>query len=126
ALACSAFAQRPMTFDDMAAMRRVGAPQVSPDGKWVAYDVSAFDRGTNIRRSAIYLMPSSGGAPKKITDGGKLDEGPQWSPDGKSIAYVSNRDQTTQQVYIYDLAADSSRKVSDLSGGAGSVKWVPD
>src|SRR6185436_5248272 len=50
----------------------------------------------------------------------------QWSPDGKSIAYVSNRDQTTQQVYIYDLAADSSRKVSDLSGGAGSVKWVPD
>lgn len=123
-LTVSAFAQRPITFEDMAAIRRVGAPQVSPDGKWIAYDVSTIDLAANARRSAIYLIPSSGGVPKKITDGAKQDEGPSWSPDGKWIAYASNRDQNSKQVYIYDVAAGTSRKMSDLQGGAGSIKWL--
>jgi dipeptidyl aminopeptidase/acylaminoacyl peptidase len=126
-IAAAAIAQQhPITFDDLVSARRVGAPRLSPDGKWIAYDVSTYERNANPRRSAIYLVATTGGTPKRITDGAKQDEGPQWSPDGRAIAYVSNRDQDSKQVYIYDLAADSSRKVSNLSGGAGSVKWVPD
>ncbi len=125
-LTATAFAQRPMTFDDLAAIRRIGAPQVSPDGKWIAYDASTVDLAANARHSAIYLVPSNGGNSRRITDGAKQDESPAWSPDGKSIAYISNRDQASHQVYVYDVAADSSRKVGDLAGGAASLKWLPD
>src|SRR5207253_4324397 len=109
--------QKPMTFEDLQAIRRVGAPQVSPDGKWIAYDASTIDLPGNVRKSAIYLVPASGGASRQLTDGTKRDEGPAWSPDGKSIAYVSNRESAASQIYLYDVAAGTSRKVGDLSGG---------
>ena len=118
--------QHPMTFDDLQGIRRVGAPQVSPDGKWIAYDASTIDLPGNVRKSAIYLVAATGGASKQITDGAKQDEGPAWSPDGKSIAYVSNREGGASQIYLYDVAAGTSRKVSNVAGGAGSVKWLPD
>src|SRR5438445_11488789 len=92
-VAVAAYAQHPMTFEDLAAIRRVGAPQLSPDGKWIAYDASTIDLAANARRSAIYLVPANGGASRKITDGTKQDEGPVWSPSGNAIAYVSNKDQ---------------------------------
>src|SRR5579859_7984705 len=125
-IAATALGQRPMTFEDLAAIRRIGAPQVSPDGKWIAYDGTTVDLANNTTHSAIYLVPAAGGESRKITDGTKRDEGPAWSPDGKTIAYVSNRDQDSHQVYLYDVATGTSRKVTDLQGGAGNIKWIPD
>jgi len=125
-VATTAFAQHPLSFDDLAALHRVGAPQLSPDGQWIAYDASTPDLAKNARRSAIFLVPAAGGASKQITDGVKQDEGPAWSPDGRTIAYVSNRDSGAKQVWLYDVAASTSHKVTDLPGGAGSVKWTPD
>jgi dipeptidyl aminopeptidase/acylaminoacyl peptidase len=121
-LAAPSFA---ITFEELASIRRIGAPHVSPDGKWIAYDASTIDLGGNARHSAVYLVPSNGGESKKITDGTKQDDGPAWSPDGKTIAYVSNKDGGAKQVWLYDVAAGTSRKLSNLSGGAASVKWLP-
>ena len=115
-----------MTFDDLAAMKRVGAPQVSPDGKSVAYDVSTIDLAKNVRKSAIYLVSSAGGASRQISEGSKQDEGPVWSPDGKTIAYVSNREAAAKQIYLYDVSSGASRKISDLPGGAENIRWRPD
>src|SRR6476469_5166565 len=125
-IGATASAQRPMTFDDLAAIRRIGAPQISPDGRWVAYDASTPDVAANYRHSAIYLVPAAGGDSRRITDGVKQDEGPAWSPDGKTIAYVSDRDGGGKQIWLYDVATSASRKLTSLSGGAGSVKWLPD
>jgi dipeptidyl aminopeptidase/acylaminoacyl peptidase len=124
--ATAALAQHPIAFEDLASIHRIGAPQVSPDGRWIAYDVSTPDLAANRSFSAVYVMPSTGGAPRLISDAKHQDNGPAWSPDGRSIAYVSNRDGGAHQVYVYDVAAQQSRKVSDLQGGAGSVKWLPD
>ncbi|HEX8620127.1 MAG TPA: S9 family peptidase, partial [Thermoanaerobaculia bacterium] len=124
--ALTATAQRTMTFEDLAAMKRIGAPQVSPDGKWIAYDASSIDLGANVRRSAVFLIPADGSAaPRQLTDGAKQDEGPSWSPDGKTIAYTSNREGGAKQVYLYDLASRTSRKLTSLANGASAVKWVP-
>jgi len=127
-LALPAFAQakHPLTYDDLAAIHRIGAPQLSPDGKWIVYDASTPDMAKNMRRSAIYLIPADGGESKRISEGPGQDEGPAWSPDGKWIAYVSDRDGGAKQVYLYEVATKKSHKVSDLQGGAGSVKWLPD
>jgi dipeptidyl aminopeptidase/acylaminoacyl peptidase len=126
-LSAAAFAQtHPLAFEDMMAMKRVGGPQLSPDGQWIVYDASTIDLKANVRHSAIYLIASSGGPSKQITDGVKQDEGPAWSPDGKTIAYVSNRDTPAKQVWLYDLASGQSRRLTNLQGGAGSLKWAPD
>jgi len=122
----AAEAQRPMKFEDLAAMRRIGVPAVSPDGKWVAYDASTIDLAANVRRSAIYLVSASGGTPQQLTDGKKQDEGPTWSPDNKTIAYVSNREGSVKQVYLLDVAAKTSKKLTSLPTGAASIKWAFD
>ncbi|HXI14276.1 MAG TPA: S9 family peptidase [Thermoanaerobaculia bacterium] len=117
--------KRVITFNDLMAMRRVGAPQVSPDGRWVAYDLSTIDLPANKRKSAIYLIPAAGGTPQKITDGAKQDESPVWSPDGKWIAYVSNRDGATKQIYLYEVAGKRSVRFGNVENGAASVRWLP-
>ncbi|HEX9460526.1 MAG TPA: S9 family peptidase, partial [Thermoanaerobaculia bacterium] len=99
-VSASAFAQRVMRFEDLAAIHRIGGPQLSPDGKWLAYDVSTPDLAANKSFSGVYIMPSAGGAPKLISDVKHQDNGPAWSPDGKTIAYVSNRDGSAHQIYL--------------------------
>jgi len=127
ALPALAQSQRPITFEDMSAMRRIGAPRVSPDGKWVAYDASTIDLAGNKRLSAVYIVPADGSAPsKKVTDGTKQDDGAAWSPDGKTIAYVSNKDGATKQLYLLDVASGASKKGPALSTGAASPQWTPD
>src|SRR5713226_770035 len=109
-IATTGYAQHPLTFDDLAAIHRIGAPRVSPDGKWIAYDSSTPDLAANTSRSAVFLMPSTGGASRQITEGKKQDSSPMWSPDGRTIAYVSNRDSAAHQVYLYDVVSGTSRK----------------
>ena len=116
AAAATTYAQHAMNFDDLAGMRRIGAPKISPDGKWIAYDAITVDLPANAKNSAVYLMPASGGAAKRIASG----DTPAWSPDGKTIAYLSS------QAYLYDVASGKSTKLTHLENGAGNVKWVPD
>src|SRR5512139_4121856 len=118
ALAASA---RPITFEDMETMGRVGAPHVSPDGRTIAYDATTIDLAANKSRSAVYLVPATGGPSNEIADGSS----PAWSPDGTTLAYVADAEGGTSQVFLYEVAAGISRKLTDLSGGAGTVRWVP-
>jgi dipeptidyl aminopeptidase/acylaminoacyl peptidase len=118
--------RRPITFEDLAAVRRVGPPALSPDGKWIAYELSTIDLEANRRLSAIYLISAAGGAPRKITEGSAQDENPVWSPDGKTIAYVSNQQGNPKQIYLLEVASGTTRQLSRLLHGASMLKWVPD
>src|SRR5690348_4450905 len=116
--------KRAIQFDDLIAMHRVSDPQISPDGKWVAYVVSTPDMQANHSVSDIWLVPTTGGAERELTRGGS-DSRPRWSPDGKKIAFLSSRD-GAQQVYVISLYGGESSRLTLLSTGADNEVWSPD
>src|ERR1051326_1010964 len=83
--------KRPIQIDDLFRFKRVSDPQISPDGKWVAYVVAVPDLAANKSTAGIWLAPTDKGEPKQLTASPKRDGHPRWSPDGKSILFQSNR-----------------------------------
>src|SRR3954451_17402898 len=80
-------AGRPMTIDDLLAVKTVSDPQVSPDGKAIVYVVTELDRSTDKSNSDLWLVPTSGGEPRRLTTAPGTDDHPRWSPDGTQIAF---------------------------------------
>jgi dipeptidyl aminopeptidase/acylaminoacyl peptidase len=117
-------AKHPMTFNDLIQLHRVSGAAVSQDGKWVAYSVSTPDMEANRAVSNIWIVSTSGGDPIQVTQGGR-DNSPAWSPDGKSIAFLSARDGTSQ-VYLLSMEGGEAKKLTKLSTGADLFHWSPD
>src|ERR1700749_2814015 len=78
-----------ITFDDLMKMHRISAPQISRDGKWVAYSISTPDMEANRSASNIWIIPATGGEAIQLTQSGK-DSAPAWAPDGKELAFLSS------------------------------------
>ncbi len=119
--------KRPMQIDDLFKFKRVGDPQISPDGKLVAYQVAAVDLGENKTATAIWVAATDGKTPpRQVTSSGKRDAHPRWSPDGKKLLFESTRGDK-QQLYVLDLEAGGEAvKLTDISTGAGHGLWSPD
>ena len=117
-------AKHPLSFDDLIKLHRVSSPELSPDGKWVAYSVSTPDMDLNRGVSNIWIIPTAGGDPIQVTQGGH-DNSPSWSPDGKTLAFLSSRDGNSQ-VYLLSMDGGEAKKLTQLSGGADLFKWSPD
>ena len=116
--------KRAITFSDLISMHRVSDPQISPDGAWVAYTVATPDLDANRSGSNIWMVAVSGGAARELTTSGK-DSRPRWSPDGKSIAFLSSRG-GVPQVYIISLAGGEPARLTSISTGADNELWSPD
>ena len=117
-------ATKAITFDDMIRMHRVGEPQISPDGTWVAYTVTTPDMDGNRNASNIWVVGVAGGASMQLTQSGK-DSSPVWSPDGKTLAFLSSRDGASE-VYVLPMDGGEAHKITKLATGADIVKWSPD
>jgi len=116
---------RPFRFDDLARIHRLGGVSLSPDGQWVAYAVSTPDVDANTSRSAVWLVGAGGGEGRKLTSGEKRDAEPAFSPDGKRLAFLSNRD-GSWQIWLVELAGGEPSKVTSFPTGVDSFKWAPD
>jgi dipeptidyl aminopeptidase/acylaminoacyl peptidase len=116
--------RRPMTFDDLIAMHRVSDPQMSPDGRYIAYTVATPDLEANRVAPNIWIVPTAGGEPRQLTRSGS-DQRPRWSPDGTKLAFLSARD-GSQQVYWIAVAGGEATRLTSLSGGADNELWSPD
>ncbi|MFZ3331255.1 MAG: S9 family peptidase [Candidatus Acidiferrales bacterium] len=116
--------KRPITFHDLISIHRLSEPQISPDGRWIAYGVSTPDLETNHSIRDIWLVPAAGGDARQLTRGGS-DTRPRWSPDGKKLAFISTRD-GTPQVYYVPLEGGEATRVTFLSTGADNELWSPD
>lgn len=116
--------RRPFTFDDMMAIRRVADPQLSPDGRTIAFSLALINKAANTRTSDLWLVPASGGTPRQLTAHPAPDSRPRWSPDGKKIAFISTRD-GSPQIWIIDVGGGEARRLTSLSTGAEGLIWSP-
>lgn len=119
--------KRPMQIDDLFKFKRVADPQVSPDGKLVAYQVTTVNLDENKTATAVWVAATDGKTPpRQLTSSGKRDAHPRWSPDGTKLLFESTRG-GTQQLYVLDLGAGGeATKLTDVSTGAGNGVWSPD
>jgi dipeptidyl aminopeptidase/acylaminoacyl peptidase len=121
-----AAASHPFGFDDMARLKRLGDFDVSRDGKWVVYTVTRADVDENKTTSALWLLPTDRSAPpRQLTAGVKKDREPRFSPDGRRVAFVSDRD-GAPQVYLLDLTGGEPVKLTSFVEGFGGPIWSPD
>jgi dipeptidyl aminopeptidase/acylaminoacyl peptidase len=116
--------KRPLTFNDLAAVHRLSGPQISPDGKWIAYEVGTPNVETNRVVRDIWLVAASGGEARQITRGGS-DTRPRWSPNSKRLMFLSSRD-GEQQIYWINLDGGDANRLTGLPGGADNQLWSPD
>ncbi len=117
--------RRPLTFDDFVALKSVADPQLSPDGKWVAYTVATASLQENRNISRVWLAELATGQAREVTRGPGSDRAPRWSPDGASLAFISSRE-GGPQVWVLPLAGGEARKVTSLPDGVNEHYWLPD
>ena len=115
---------KPITFDDFIRIKRVTDLQLSPDGSSIAYVVTVMDRNANRGASDIWLVPARGGEPRRLTSSPAADMNPRWSPDGRTIAFISSRS-GSPQVWKIDPNGGEAVQVTRISTGASGVAWSP-
>jgi Tol biopolymer transport system component len=123
----ASLAAQKQPFDVQALLKiaRIEEPQLSPDGKTVAFTVQTVDIAQNTKPKQIYTVSVNGGSPQQITTQGTDNERPEWSPDSKQIAFISDR-AGSAQVWIMNADGSNARQITNLSTEAGGVLFSPD
>jgi dipeptidyl aminopeptidase/acylaminoacyl peptidase len=118
---------RPLEAQDLYRLRFVSDAQVSPDGRRVAYVVSRVDGDDRTTyRSQIVLVDLDHGTPRPLTAGLQRDRAPRWAPDGRLLAFLSDRVDDLSQVFVLPLDGGEPRQLTHLPHGAGAPVWSPD
>jgi dipeptidyl aminopeptidase/acylaminoacyl peptidase len=125
--ALQASAARPMSLDDLLNAVRVSDPQLSPDGKWVAFVRTETDPKSLKRNADVWLVLADGsGPPRPLTRHEKGDSAPRFSPDGRTLAFLSTRSGSSQ-IWLLALDGGEPRKVTDVPGGVETpLEFSPD
>src|SRR5436190_7673036 len=117
--------------EDVYALTSVSDPRLSPHDRRVAYVVNRIDREANGYRAAIWVAPLDGSEePRKFTSGERSDHTPRWSPDGRWLAFVSNRDGGDEkahgELYVLPVDGGEERRLTEGKEGVESIAWSPD
>ena len=128
---CSSFAQnntkRSLIPTDVYKIKTIADPQVSPDGKWVAYVLSAVDTGKDKRNSDIWMISWDGKENLQMTNTEDGESSPRWSPDGKYLSFLASRNADKHsQVWLMDRRGGEAKKLTDIKGDVGEYTWSPD
>jgi dipeptidyl aminopeptidase/acylaminoacyl peptidase len=124
-LSAAAYAAGVPTIDESLSMRSVGAPQISPDGRYVTYQVTSTNWDENEFVNQIWLTQTATGERLQLTSGKKTSSGAQWSPDSRRIAFVSDRD-GKRQIYVISPVGGEALQLTAEENGVGQIAWSPD
>jgi len=126
-LAQKAEGLRCLQVDDYFALKNVGSPRVSPDGAWVAYTLNTKDLKNDRSETRVWVVPTAGGEPIPMTAKGSSAWRPRWSPDGKYLAFLSDRNaKDGVQVFRLDMRGGEGVQLTDVKQGVEAYEWSPD
>ena len=124
---------RSITIEDLYLIKFLSRPRISPDGQSIAYVVTTIDECKHKYCSAIWVVSTAGGEARRFTTNAS---NPSWSPDGRWLAFVSDREgELTEQKkigkgkpQIWHIPADGgeARQLTFMEHGASSPIWSPD
>ena len=126
--------QRTLTIDDLLSVTWIDDPQVSPDGARAVYVRKVADPETDSYRSHLWIVPLDGGAARQFSAGNHQDSLPRWSPDGRSIAFLSDRAaaggepgaKKPKQIYVISADGGEARAVTSGTFNPSDLAWSPD
>lgn len=118
----------PLKLDDIFRFRDVRDPQLSPDGQWIAYVVSATDTKEDKANTHIWLASYDGKNDRQLTFSQESESSPRWSPDGKYLAFTSSRPGKARgnQIWLLDRNGGEAMQLTEFKGRLQSFEWAPD
>ncbi|SDF06128.1 Dipeptidyl aminopeptidase/acylaminoacyl peptidase [Mucilaginibacter pineti] len=126
-LSVSAQDKKPLKPADIYRIPTLSDPQISPDGKWVAYTLAETDTAKDKRISHLWMQSWDGKETLELTHGAESASSPRWSPDGKYLAFLSSRDSKNgSQIWMIDRRGGEANKLTDIKGDLSDFSWSPD
>jgi dipeptidyl aminopeptidase/acylaminoacyl peptidase len=118
--------RRPVTIDDQFQIREVSDPQITEDGQWIAYTVSSASRKEDRNLSRIWMVQASGGEAIPLTSEDVSSSDPRWSPDGKYLAFMSDRKDDNTDVWLLDRRGGEAQRLTETVQDVDAFAWSPD
>jgi len=119
-------APRAVTVDDAFEIREVRDPQITDDGKWVAYTVSSASLKDDKSETRIWMVPTTGGDGIVLTAEKVSSSHPRWSPDGKYLAFLSKRGEGKTQVWLLNRMGGEAQQLTEAIQDVDDFAWSPD
>jgi dipeptidyl aminopeptidase/acylaminoacyl peptidase len=121
-------ARRLLKVDDMHRFQDVRDPQISPDGKWVAYTLSSVDVAADKSDTDVWMVSWDGTQQLRVTSSTESENAPRWSPDGRYLSFLSGRPGKAKgsQVWLMDRMGGEAQQFTDVKGRLSSYDWSPD
>jgi dipeptidyl aminopeptidase/acylaminoacyl peptidase len=117
---------RPITIADYFQFQDVYSPQITPDGRWIAYVGRTVNLDEDKNESRIWMVSTSGGEAIALTAEGVSSSHPRWSPDGKWLAFLSARGEGKTQVWLLNRLGGEAQKLTDTPQDVDDFAWSPD
>ena len=127
-VAAQTAAPRKLTLADLYRLREVSAPELSPDGGWVAYTVGTTDSVKDRTTRDLFMTSWDGRQTLRLTTSPSSEGTPRWSPDGRYLAFLSDREDPheVQQVWLLNREGGEAERITNLPGGVSQYAWSPD